>query len=91
MDFNFHVRPILSDRCYNCYGPHEANRQGGFRLDQQASALGEADSGAVPIVPGRPNESELVARITAEDPEMRMPPAESKLSLTAEEIAILRR
>jgi hypothetical protein len=91
VDFNFHVRPILSDRCYNCHGPDEVNRQGGFRLDVRESAVGEADSGMRPIVPGDVAASELLVRLTAEDPSMRMPPQDSKLSVTDEEIALIRK
>ncbi len=91
VDFNFHIKPILSDRCYSCHGPDEENRQGGFRLDQRMSALGEADSGMHPIVPGDVKASEILARLTSDDPNMQMPPEDSKLSVTAEEIAIIRR
>jgi hypothetical protein len=90
-DFNFHIKPILSDRCFNCHGPDVENRQGGFRLDLRESAMGEADSGMQPIVPGDPEASEILARLTAEDSSMRMPPEESKLSVSAEEIALIRR
>ena len=91
VDFNFHIKPILSDRCYNCHGPDEENRQGGFRLDLRDSATGEADSGMHPIMPGDADASEILARLTSDDPSMRMPPEESKLSVTAEEIALIRK
>jgi hypothetical protein len=91
VDFNFHIKPILSDRCFNCHGPDVENRQGGFRLDLRESAVGEADSGMQPIVPGDAEASEILARITAEDPSMRMPPEESKLSVSEEEIALIRK
>ena len=90
VDFNFHVRPILSDRCYTCHGPDEENRQGGFRLDERESAVGEADSGAFPIVPGDAGASEIIARITSTDPDVQMPPPETKLSLSSAEIETLR-
>jgi hypothetical protein len=91
VDFNFHIKPILSDRCFNCHGPDVENRQGGFRFDLRESAFGEADSGMQPIVQGDPEASEILARLTAEDPSMRMPPEESKLSVSAEEIALIRK
>jgi hypothetical protein len=91
VDFNFHIKPILSDRCFNCHGPDVENRQGGFRLDLRESAMGEADSGMVPIVPGDAEASEILARLTAEDPSMRMPPEESKLSVSEEETALIRK
>src|SRR5690606_4271476 len=90
ISFNFHIRPILSDRCYNCHGPDEENRQGGFRLDLADSAWGEADSGLPPIVPGDSQASEVMARLTSDDPSMRMPPEETKLTVTAEEIELVR-
>jgi hypothetical protein len=91
VDFNFHIKPILSDRCFNCHGPDVENRQGGFRLDLRESAVGEADSGMQPIVPGDPDASEILSRLTAEDPLMRMPPEESKLSVSEEEVALIRK
>jgi len=89
-DFNTDIRPILSDRCFACHGPDEKHRQGGFRLDQKESAFGEADSGAMPIVPGDLDASELVARITSGDEFTQMPPPDSNKELTAEEIAKLK-
>lgn len=91
IDFNFHVKPILSDRCYTCHGPDDENRQGGFRLDQRDSAIGAADSGERPIVPGEAELSEIIRRITSDDPYMRMPPPEAKISVSEEEIATLRK
>jgi hypothetical protein len=91
IDFALDIRPILSDKCFACHGPDQKHRQGGFRLDQKESALGEADSGEIPVVPGKPDESELIARITSEDDLLRMPPRESNKQLTAGEIDLLQR
>ena len=91
IDFNRDVRPILSDKCFACHGPDEAERTGGFRLDVQESAFGEADSGLRPIVPGDLESSELILRITSDDESLRMPPVDSHKSLSAEEIETLRR
>ncbi|MEZ4701899.1 MAG: DUF1553 domain-containing protein [Rhodothermales bacterium] len=97
VDFNFHVKPILSDRCFKCHGPDEKTREAGFRLDTREGALAALmDEDGNPtdryaIVPGAPDRSELVARIHHTDPEERMPPADSKLSLSPNEIAILER
>ena len=88
IDFNAHVRPILSDKCFACHGPDEAERQGGFRLDKKESALGEADSGRQPIVPGDVESSELVTRILSEEDD-RMPPAETNKPLDPEERSLL--
>ena len=74
VDFNFQVRPILSDKCFKCHGPDTANRKAGLRLDTKDGAFGETESGARAIVPGNLEESELYRRITAADESERMPP-----------------
>jgi hypothetical protein len=89
-NYNRQIRPLLSDRCYRCHGPDAAERKGGFRLDQRESAIGKADSGATPIVPGRPEQSELLKRIHATDPDERMPPASLNKPLSAEEKQLLK-
>ena len=91
IDFNFHVKPILSDRCYACHGPDAQNQQAGLRLDEPAGAYATLASGRTAIVPGDPAASELVHRINATDPEIVMPTPESHLTLSAREIAILTR
>lgn len=92
VDFNFHIRPILSDRCFACHGPDEKARRGGFRLDTAEGAFAVRDrSGKTPIVPRQPAESEVYRRITAADPADLMPPPESKLALNAEEKELIRR
>jgi hypothetical protein len=80
-DFRFEIRPILSKNCFACHGPDEAHRQADLRLDERTSAI---DLGS--IVPGSPEESELVRRLTSDDPSERMPPPESGRELSAEEI-----
>ncbi|MEX0867876.1 MAG: DUF1553 domain-containing protein [Pirellulales bacterium] len=87
VDFQRDIRPILSSTCFNCHGPDEETRESGLRLDLQESARGEADSGAIAIVPGKPDESELIARISSDDEFTRMPPADFGKQLTAEQIA----
>lgn len=89
IDFNRDVRPILSDTCYKCHGPDTKERQAGLRLDQKESALGQAESGATAIIPGKPAESELVRRITSQDDAERMPPPDSGRKLTPDQIATL--
>ncbi|MFM7136965.1 MAG: DUF1549 domain-containing protein, partial [Planctomycetota bacterium] len=88
-DFNRDVRPILSNRCFKCHGPDEANQEAGLRLDLREAALRELDSGERAIVPGRADSSELVARIESDDPELVMPPPHTKVSLSAQEKQIL--
>ncbi len=89
VDFNRDIRPLLSDKCFKCHGPNETSRQGGFRLDDKESAFGEADSGEHPIVPGDLDQSELYQRITSDDLDMRMPPADSNKILSEDEIATI--
>ncbi|MCH2375308.1 MAG: hypothetical protein MK538_14055, partial [Planctomycetes bacterium] len=74
VDYSRVVRPILSDHCYACHGPDEAQREAGLQLDSRESAVGRLDSGSVAVVPGRPNESALITRVFAADPDERMPP-----------------
>ena len=82
VDFNFQVRPILSDKCFNCHGPDPRQRKAGLRLDTKEGAFGANKSGGHAIVPGNLEDSELVARITAEDESERMPPKSLGRSLS---------
>ncbi|MGP0068866.1 MAG: DUF1553 domain-containing protein [Isosphaeraceae bacterium] len=91
VDFNFQVRPILSDKCFKCHGPDARNRKADLRLDTREGAFGETPSGARAVVPGNLGESELYRRITDEDESMRMPPKSLGRTLSAEEIDILKR
>jgi hypothetical protein len=88
-DFARDVRPILSNRCFKCHGPDEGNREAGLRLDVREEALRELDSGARAIVPGRPDDSALIARITSTDPDLVMPPPHAKVVLSDEERRVL--
>lgn len=72
IEFNRDIRPILSENCYLCHGPDKNNRKAKLRLDVREVAL---DRGA--IVPGKPEESEMIKRIEATDPEDHMPPPET--------------
>lgn len=90
IDFNFHIKPILSDRCFACHGPDANKREAELRLDIAENAYAALTSGnGVALSPGKPGKSQLVHRITSEDPELMMPPPESNLSLSDEEKAML--
>jgi mono/diheme cytochrome c family protein len=91
VSFNRDIRPILSDHCFACHGPDENTRKAGLRLDLADEALKPAKSGKAAFLPGRPDESELVARITSSDLDDLMPPPELKKPLKAEQIELLRR
>jgi hypothetical protein len=91
VDFGKEVRHILSNNCFACHGPDPGQRKAMFRLDERASAIGKAESGARPIVPGEVKLSELIARITSDDPDVVMPPPDSKKQLSAHEKEILTR
>ncbi len=85
--FNRDIKPILAKKCYSCHGPGE--QQSGLRLDEREWATAEADSGSIAIVPGNPDESELVRRITSHDEFERMPPEGPEVS--PEEVETIRR
>ena len=77
VQFNRDIRPILSENCYACHGPDKNKRKAKLRLDERASAVG-----LQAIVPGKADESELVARIQSDDAEQVMPPPASRKTLT---------
>ncbi len=89
VDFNFHVKPILSDRCYNCHGPDANTRKANLRLDLEAEAFKRLSNGNHAFVAGKPGKSESINRILSDDPEQVMPPPESNLTLTAKEKATI--
>jgi len=90
IDFNYHVRPILSDRCFSCHGPDENTRKAGLRLDVEAEAFAALKEGqGYALIPRKPFESEVVRRILSTDPDLVMPTPESKMSLNALEKATL--
>ena len=80
--FTSRVRPILARHCFKCHGPDDKARKAKFRLDVRDEAVKPAASGAIPIVPGKPEESELVSRIFADDASEQMPPPSVKLPLS---------
>jgi len=93
VDFNYHVRPLLSDRCFACHGPDENTREAGLRLDVEDAAFAELaeNPGHYAVRRGSLRRSEMATRIASEDPELQMPPPESNLALSDYEVALLRR
>ena len=74
-DFDRDVRPILADKCYACHGPDQGQRKTPLRLDTEEGAAVDLLSGGKAIVPGNPDGSGLIRRITSDDQARRMPPA----------------
>ncbi|KAA1246605.1 DUF1553 domain-containing protein [Aquimarina sp. RZ0] len=91
VDYNIHVKPILSDKCFICHGPDKAKVSAGLQLHSPETAFLELPEspGKFAIDPGSLKKSEVFYRILSEDPKMVMPTPESYLSLSAEEKAIL--
>ncbi len=93
VDYNFHIKPIISDRCFKCHGPDKAKQESELGLHDEAGlfkALKDDPTKNV-IVPGKPAMSELYRRIMTEDTADVMPPPESNLSLTEYEKALIKK
>ena len=84
------VLPVLSANCYSCHGPDEHERQAKLRLDVEAAAKRVGQNGT-PIVPGQPDQSLIIARITSTDPDVVMPPPSSRRKLLPGQIETIRR
>ena len=93
LSYNWDIRPILSDNCFRCHGPDAAARKAELRLDLVESATGELPKlkGKFAIVPGDPNSSELIRRISSTDPDVVMPPPSIGKSLTVEQAQTITR
>lgn len=91
VSYNFDIRPILSDKCFKCHGPDANHREAHLRLDIQDSAYAplKVTRGAFAIVPGKPDQSELLKRVGSTDATFQMPPPDSHLgALTVRETKI---
>lgn len=89
VDYNFHIKPILSDRCYTCHGPDPETRKAGLRLDIEEEAFGKLESGKRAFVKGKIGKSEVIHRLMSSSPDQVMPPPESELTMSNEEIALI--
>ncbi len=92
--FDRDIRPILADRCFQCHGPADADREADLRLDQAEGTDGayRESAGTIAIQPGSLEQSEVWTRITSRDPDLVMPPLQgSKPPLSASEIAMLKK
>ena len=90
VDFNRDIRPILSNSCFKCHGPDEKERQVGLRLDGKEGASTKLDSGKVAIVVGKPEESELIRRISSPNPDEQMPPKGHGKKLEPRDVELFR-
>jgi hypothetical protein len=89
LDYNIHVKPILSDRCFACHGPDKNKQKANLRLDVPEGYDKECESGRKAIVKGNLTKSDVFHRITSSDPDMVMPTPGSHLTLSTQEKAIL--
>ncbi len=90
ISFNRDIRPIFSNRCFKCHGPDPKTVRAGLQLASREIATQPLDSGSIAVVAGRPEDSEMIARITEPDDDLRMPPADFGPRLSDEEVATLR-
>lgn len=90
-DYNLHIRPILSDRCFLCHGTDVKSRKANLDLSDRKIAISPLplNPGKRAIVPGKPGSSEMVARILSADDSWKMPPVESHRTLSNHEKAML--
>src|SRR5688572_11660856 len=93
VDFNFHIRPILSDRCFKCHGPDANQRKADLRLDTEAGLYQtlKEDPDAHVIVNGKSNESELYRRLISNDTSQVMPPPYPNLAVTEHEKKLIKK
>lgn len=89
IDYNFHIKPILSDACYTCHGPDPESRKAGLRLDIEEEAFKKLESGNHAIVKGNTRKSAVLKRLLSEDPDKMMPPPDSENSLSNRDIAMI--
>ena len=93
IDFSRDIKPILSNNCYRCHGPDAAERKGGgdgLRVDTSEGIFADL-GGHASVVSGHPDSSELLKRVTSNDPELVMPPPGHGKRLTPREVELLTR
>lgn len=84
------VQLIFAEHCNACHGVDDAERKGGLRLDRRADVLKGGESGEPAIVPGKPDESEIIRRVASDDPGERMPPPKNHKRLSAKQVDTLK-
>ncbi|MBU3028328.1 PSD1 and planctomycete cytochrome C domain-containing protein [Zobellia galactanivorans] len=93
VDYNFHIKPILSDNCYTCHGPDANKRKAGLRLDLEEAAFKELSEnpGHYPIVSKNLKKSRLYQVVVSDDDDVLMPPPDSKLALNSYEKKLIKK
>jgi hypothetical protein len=91
LSFDRDIRPLLAEKCFACHGPAASRDDGEIRLDVRADLLQPDDHGRTVLVPGKPENSELIRRIRSTNDGEIMPPPSSKKTLSDEEKATLAR
>ncbi len=91
VQFNRDIRPIFSDTCFHCHGFDAKAREAGLRLDIREEALKKNKDGSAPIVPGKPEASEIIGRIFATDKDDIMPPPKAHKELTPAQKELIKR
>lgn len=92
IDFGRDIRPILSDNCFTCHGPDKDKRKAGLRLDTKEDAFKKLDSGDYAIVPGKPDQSRVLAVVMLPaDDDDHMPPTKTGKKLSGAQVDLLRR
>ena len=89
INFSRQIRPILSENCISCHGPDEKARKGKLRLDDEQDAKRDR-KGDFAILPGKPDQSELIKRIESKDAEEVMPPPKQHKTIPAAQVALLK-
>ena len=90
VDYARDIQPILSEHCFHCHGPDEKKREAEMRLDTREGALAKSDQHAIAIVPGDPDASELIRRVTTTDPDDVMPPPDQHKPVNSAQVKLLR-
>ncbi len=88
--YNRDIRPIFSDNCFSCHGPDKNKRKAKLRLDTRDGLFAAIDN-VYPVVPGKPEESDVFRRITTHDPDDLMPKSKTGAALTPRQIDLIKR
>lgn len=90
VDFQREVQPILAEHCWHCHGADAEDRRGGLRLDRFEGVLKGGESGNAAIVPGKPDESELIRRVMTHDADLVMPPPDQNKPVSEAQVSVLK-